>query len=513
MDKLKTYKIRKGVLLLSFTLNTVAGLMGTGKLFKAIGDYQIVKEITNGDSINTIADIRFDDNRFRSGKYSKEDFFHAKEVKIKLFDNHDYTFLNDMPNLEKLEIMDYRSLPLDELDGSIFTKDITVKIISCNNISSFSEERYAFLKDIPSINTLILQNSRHYNTGPLCALNIESGFLESLHNVSNLTLYVNDELFYNYKDLTFLDSLSLEGKPYNVAMFFNNKDLNNLKDAGVVVTTRDMDTLVKANNDIDKIIEGLNILPTDGEKEKINKVLLYILENYSYDPNVAKWASEDKKYLIDHSKFYGDGVLQGSLKGETQICGNYAAMFAALAHCLDLKADYVYNNTHAWDLVKVGDKYYYIDPTILEHEEICYIQEEVVPIVRETKSHEKVLDSMVVETTVKAKSFEKALADDTVGNYSTYGYMDDISAPEHTSPIVFPVDLYVTNNVDSVLTKPEEIDENIKDISNDELVLRFYGQEVKAKALILIPFIFSFASISWAIKQNNKDIKELEKTL
>ena len=510
MDRLKIYKLSKAALLLSFTLNTTGCLIGTGKLFESINDYNVVKEITNGDSINTIYDIKFDDNRFRSGKYSKEDLFHVREVKIKLYDGYDYTFLNDMPNLEKMVLMDYRSLPLEEIDGSIFAKNIIIEIISCSNAFTFSEEKYAFLKDIPSINTLILKNAKYYNTKRSGTINIESRFLESLHNIDNLTLYVNSKLFYNYKDLTFLDSLSLEGKPYDVAMFFSNKDLNILKDANVEVTTRDMDTLIKANNDIDKVIESLNILPSDGEKEKIDKILSYILKNYSYDPDVSKWIKEDKRYLIDHYKFYGDGMLEGSLNGKTQICGNYAAMFAALAHSLDLKADYVCNHKHAWDLVKVGDNYYYIDPTILEKEEICYIEDIATPLTSKTDLD---VTHIIVEPNIRAISFEQALNDGNVGNYSSSGYMDDISDPEHVSPIVLPVDLYTSNYISSVVTEDIEIDKKLKDISNDELVLKFYGQTVRSRAKILIPFLLNFACISWGNKKVDEEIKKLEKTL
>ena len=513
MNRLKFYKMSKGVLLFSLTLNTFGTAIGVGKLFEAINDYEIVSEITKSDPINTIDDIKFDDTRFRSGKYSLDDLNHAREAKIKLFDDSDYSFLNDMPNLEKLTIMDYRTLPIDYIDGSIFNKNMEIKIISCSNVSVFTKEKYAFLKDIPCIDTLMLQNGMQYNTNKFGALNIESRFLESLSNVCNLKLYVNSELFYNYKDLTFLDSLSLEGKPYNVAMFFNKDDIDSLTKAGVEVTTPDMNTFIKANNEIDEIVKNLNILSTDSEKEKVNKILSYILENYSYDKTVSKYIKEDKRYLINHYKFYEKGMLQGSLDCDTQICGNYAAMFAALAHSLDLNVDYVYNDTHAWDLVRVGDSYYYIDPTILEHAEICYTNTEVITVVRKTDSNEQVSSNMIVSAHINSVSFEKALNDGTVGNYSSRGYMDDISNPKHPLPTVLPVDLYISNAISDVVTSPIEINQYIYDKSHDDIALKLYSQAVKDREMLLIPFGVNLILIIVTIKITSKNIKKLEKTL
>lgn len=93
-----------------------------------------------------------------------------------------------------------------------------------------------------------------------------------------------------------------------------------------------------------------------------------------YDKALAlcKWVNKHIKYKSSEV-FLGDqSGMQGMMEG-WGVCNAYATLTCYLGRCLGLDVLYeggdAFTDSHAWDLVKVGDEWYYMDPTISGHEE------------------------------------------------------------------------------------------------------------------------------------------------
>ena len=124
-----------------------------------------------------------------------------------------------MVNLETLIINDYSTTNLlDNIDGSVFKNKINIEIYRKDYKQSFTKEKFGFLKDIPYINKLTLgkplelgstynnkimnaiNNSIILNKFKSVSYNIDSKFLESLKNVHNLDLAIDEYFRYTYND-------------------------------------------------------------------------------------------------------------------------------------------------------------------------------------------------------------------------------------------------------------------------------------------------------------------------
>ena len=93
-----------------------------------------------------------------------------------------------------------------------------------------------------------------------------------------------------------------------------------------------------------------------------------------YDKALAlcKWVNKHIKYKSSEV-FLGDqSGMQGMMEG-WGVCNAYATLTCYLGRCLGLDILYEGGDTwldsHAWDLVKIGDEWYYMDPTKSGHEE------------------------------------------------------------------------------------------------------------------------------------------------
>jgi len=97
--------------------------------------------------------------------------------------------------------------------------------------------------------------------------------------------------------------------------------------------------------------EVLKSLKLDGlsEFEKIQKIYDYITANVTYDHNMTKG---DLTY-----------TAYSALINKTSVCAGYANLFYKMATDAGLDARYITSNTHAWNIVRVGDKWYNLDAT------------------------------------------------------------------------------------------------------------------------------------------------------
>jgi hypothetical protein len=168
-----------------------------------------------------------------------------------------------------------------------------------------------------------------------------------------------------------LDSLSLNGKPYDIAIYFSSDIIDELKSNGVTIIADNLQKIEDIDRQIDDIVTSLNVDENATEQEKLNAVLTYVLTEFSYDPEIADLLARGEEH--DSSAFYEEGALDAAMTNETQICGNYAAMTTALLRRLGVE---VYSLTstehdsvnHAWNAVKIGDYYYFVDACWLDND-------------------------------------------------------------------------------------------------------------------------------------------------
>ena len=316
--------------------------------------------------IDDITSVKFDDDRNIpiDNYYTYGDLKHITDIIITIHEETDYSFLNYMPKLKNLFIIDRSSIQsLKNIDGSKFNSGISISIINLDD-KIFDEYKYQFLKDISKIDTLTLGDG--WNN-----FYIDSAYLQSLKNVDNLELGLDHNSNFAYEDLTYLKSLKLFGLPYDIAIQFSKNALDSLEKAGVKVlaehSDKDItDEFVKIVEDIHKIYLSLNISENDTDQEKLNKILIYVLENLSYDEEVSNAIENGEEHSALAERFYTKGAMTAVFEKETQICGNYATLTYALCREAGLGVYNLESSNHLWNAVKIGDYYYFVDSTWLD---------------------------------------------------------------------------------------------------------------------------------------------------
>lgn len=255
---------------------------------------------------------------------------------------------------------------LDDLDNFKATlesnPDISVLTID-NRLTDieFNEENYGFLRNY-NIKVLDLIN-----------INVNPTFLESLGSVELLRLK-SYKTFYANVDYTKIDNLKriefYYMDVYDYPVFLTNKMIEDLRmrNIDIYLHNVNINDVISLNNGIDDIVKNdLNINENSSDIDKLNEILLYILENFEYDDIVASNNAnniEDSKLV---SSFYTNGALDALYnKNGNIICGNYAALFQALANRVGLTSYYVTSPNHAWNLVCFNGERYYIDSTWLD---------------------------------------------------------------------------------------------------------------------------------------------------
>ena len=333
-----------------------------------------VKEHDGSELVNndTIFGLEFDDGRKVSDEdLTYDDLAHVVKCIIIVNDTHDYEFLNHMPNLKEISITDVSNEPkLTNVDGSRLPAGIKISIRSPYG---FSRERYGFLRDTEYIDTLEIGDPNMCMPLDNVLLN-ELMVFDQIHNLK-LSLGYDSNYRIGGENLAHLDSLELTGKPYDIAMYVSNEKIDEINRSNVELKIENIEKVREANEKIDEIVANLGVDKDATAQEKLNAVLTYVLNEYSYDPRVATTqlaGREPDKSSIE--EFYEDGYLTGGLDKDTQICGNYAAMTTTLLRRLGVTSLNLSSENHAWVAVQIGGYYFYCDPTWLDQEYINYAE-------------------------------------------------------------------------------------------------------------------------------------------
>ena len=300
------------------------------------------------------------DDKTTKIELDRNDNVHYMNIYTK--DGMDYSYLNDMTSLDSLVINDISEEPvLNTIDGKSFKNKMNIGIGIFYYTGSFNEERYGFLKDVPYIDNLYLGSDKN-------KVNIDYEFLSKLKNVHNLYLGVG--LVTNYKDidLSHLDTLTIDGKVYDIALNFSNESLKKLEDSGVKVIIEDRKKVEEINNEVKDMYRSLGFKDTDSKQYKLNKIIVYILDKLTYDEGITKkqalGENVSDKEIAD--EFYKEGQLDAVFNNKTQVCGNYTALLSILCREAGIDSYNLMSGEHSWNAVKMdnGD-YYAIDLTSL----------------------------------------------------------------------------------------------------------------------------------------------------
>lgn len=359
-------------LLLGFTLFSGSAL-GPQQVNAADLETSIVKTDTVSD--DTIIDIPSDyqyEVAYICGKEKGEnitvgDLKNASNVLLSfsIYDDQSLDWMNYLRNVENIVIVlhDKNTKAFQDIEKLSGTKSLTITTLEQ---AELTQEDFKFLANSPDIQDLNLYG-----------LNIEPGILEGLSNLKTLSLANAEGLGFDYVDLqklTFLDGLDfpLNGV-YDLAMILSNSTYKQLTDSGVKITIEnqeDLSKLVEINNRLDDIVSSLNVQADATDQEKLDAVLVYVLENLEYDKVVSDMFNNG---TVDNEKvasFYEGGRLYGALETETSICGNYTALTKALLERMGVENYYLSSSNHAWNLVEVEGNYYYVDSTWLDGKSI-----------------------------------------------------------------------------------------------------------------------------------------------
>lgn len=290
--------------------------------------------------------------------------------------------VNDLASITKLTLVILDNSDLDWLKycNNLVTLDIilsvvpeSLKQIGClNNLKYLSvfaqkntvmltKENFDFIRKCYNLNSLALYN-----------VNIEKSFLNSFNNIEDLIISAEDDSRFEYEQLKNIKNLIIvNSNPYDIAVSLSNRDIDNLKDKSVkLVLSKEsiLEEIQEINKTLDKMIEELEIEESDSAKEKLNKIIVYVLEKLRYDKEAISSFSLDKNNEEILFKYYFNGPLYGALNLEKSISGNYAALIIALMNRLGLKEYSAISENCDWNLVKVENEFYYVDSNYLNSE-------------------------------------------------------------------------------------------------------------------------------------------------
>lgn len=244
---------------------------------------------------------------------------------------------------------------------SIESVSITSRIDEYHNLTN---DNLSFIDKLDSVKNLIVTEFTILTPG--CEENLNK--LDELTIVGGINYDLDFSKLDNLKVLNLMDC-----DPYDIAIYLNSSEYNALIDRGVEIKFRNDDSKKKyldACFKLDEIVDGLDIKPNSSTEEKMNSILIYVLENLEYDKEISKLIQNNMDTDDEVASFYEDGKLYGALYKNSSICGNYAALTEALMDRLDIPRNsfFATSSNHAWNVIRIKGEPYYVDATWLDEQ-------------------------------------------------------------------------------------------------------------------------------------------------
>lgn len=294
----------------------------------------------------------------------ESDLVNITYLGINVSNDSDLRFLRKFPNLQTLIIQSFDD-NLDFLNDFADLKSLKELNLYClSSVGVLTEDNLKFLESI-SLDKISLNG---YCLYPGCE--------DMLNNVKEL--YVSSGNYdIDFSKLTSLEKLDLSGiEPYDLAIYFTSEDYKKLTENGVeIIFSSEKDKLIyfNANAKLDEIVKTLNIEKDSTDKDKLDAILIYVLENLKYDDEISRMLREGGyENVTGVSEFYKDGYLFGALEKDSAICGNYSSLVEALLNRVGLsdKSAFIHNKYHAWNAVNIDGEAYFVDATWLDSQTI-----------------------------------------------------------------------------------------------------------------------------------------------
>ena len=214
--------------------------------------------------------------------------------------------ISELATLENLITIDIANCHIKEIPDLSGCHVLTSLYLSGNMIEDISP-----IADIPSLRYVSLEGNDIRSIEPL----------KNVENIEMLAIQSNCILDY--------------------ATIHDNPALISAIDSGsqsVYAESLDMEN--RAKQIVASLPDGLNALQTEAA------VYQYVMENMVYEE------------ALRPAHAYGySGLVEG--KG---VCGDYAEMFCLLANHAGIDAYLCHSDDHAWNIVKIDEKYYHCDP-------------------------------------------------------------------------------------------------------------------------------------------------------
>ena len=427
----------------------------------------------------------------------------------------DLSFLKWAPNLKSLDLT-FMTEDLDVLETIPVMDTVeSIQLASTWSIIELTEDQQAMLDQFPNLKRLCLMNSL-----------IAPGWEESLNQVEELELCFGETYDIDFKKLTNVKKLKISSvKPYTLAIFLSLDEYHTLQNAGVEISfssEQDREEYIKAASKIEEIVQSLDINENSTDQEKLDAILVYVLEKLEYDPEVS---DAIRNGTVDHrltEGFYENGKLYGALEKNTAICGNYAALVEALMDRISPpdQSTIVTSTNHAWNYVKVDGELYLVDATWLDGK-TRYVQQTTTG----TDEH----GNMVMTISYEPQSAIEAILEGA-GHELTW-YMEDISE-EHiasidqydshrgTIPSYMLTEMEEASSVASPLEDSEEVveetsntesgsliepEEYIPDITNEKVKIKIGKKEIIISAGALVGIMTGLGTAIAIKKKKEKE--------
>ncbi len=309
---------------------------------------------------------------------TKEGLLTLTSLKItNTLSNNDFSDLKYLPNLHTLDIYD-NTVNLDDIRYNQDLMFITFTNCTLSNTKSLpnsietiyvddstitdKEVIIPYYADTVYFRKSIANNIRFKNPTILEKLYITSDVMFDMNNLKDctnlkeLTILMSSNIknTHTLRDLPSLEAIYID--EYS-AIWLDMETLNTLplpEEDKLIVG----DIISKLDSVAKTLVPDLNI----SDKEKINKITLYLLEKLNYDYEAINAPDE----LDDRVETYNCYPLTTSLEGDLGICINYSAMYQALSNRVGLDTYQLYNDVHAWNATKVDNEYKGFDLTYLE---------------------------------------------------------------------------------------------------------------------------------------------------
>ena len=310
--------------------------------------YQIISAINNK-------------NGYNNGVILQEDLNKIESLELPIGNTMTFSFLKNCKNLEELKITCNKE---DIVFLNYLPVLTNVKKLELNtDIDTFNSDIMAAIyQKIPYIEDLNLSYPTTY----------EPGVIESIKQLKKLTIKPALNCDINFNELKNLEELVIDSEnPYDIAIWLNSEEYNTLKSNNVKITFKENveEKYLEISQKLDDILNSLQINENSSDDEILNEILKYAVKNYQYDETVAKATKEEKKEMGIDDKFYKGGELYAIFEKDTQICGNYAAYVEAMYDRIKKpEQSYILTSVnHAWNLIDIENKKYYVDSTWLDN--------------------------------------------------------------------------------------------------------------------------------------------------